>query len=215
MSLAVLCDFDGTIAMVDTAEYILKRFAVGNWKALDRLFERGEITLEECLRRQFRLVHVSEEQMLDALEGVMSLRPQFDRLVQYCKSNSTSLTIVSAGLDFVIEHYLKLNGWSESVAVCVAKARVTANGVEFEFPPLHDETSANFKQDLARKHKRQGETVIYIGDGSGDFYAAKEADRVFAVQGSKLAKLCQMHRVSFKPITDFQEVINGIQDIPK
>jgi len=215
MGLVVLCDFDGTITMVDTAEFVLGKFAVGDWRALDRQFEHGETTLEECLKHQFKLVRVSEEQMLDALEGVVSLRPHFDRLVQYCQDSSMPFIVVSAGLDFVIEHYLRANEWNESVQVCAAKAWATANGVELEFPPLHDETSVNFKQDLARKHKRQGETVIYIGDGSGDFDAAKEADRVFAVQGSKLAQLCQMHRVSFKPITDFQEVINGIQDIPK
>lgn len=215
MSLAVLCDFDGTIAMVDTAEHVLKRFATGNWKAFDRQFERGEITLEECLRRQFNMVHVSEGQMLEALENVMSLRPHFDRLVEYCNSNSITLTIVSAGLDFVIQRYLKLNGWSTSVAVCVATALITTNGVEFRFPPLRDKTSANFKQDLARRHKSRGETVIYIGDGSGDFDAAKEADYVFAIRGSKLAKLCQKHRVPFKPIIDFGEVINVLQDIPK
>jgi 2-hydroxy-3-keto-5-methylthiopentenyl-1-phosphate phosphatase len=101
------------------------------------------------------------------------------------------------------------------VAVCAAKARATANGVEFVFPPLQDKTSANFKQDLVRSHKRQGETVIYIGDGSGDFDAAKEADYVFAVKDSKLAKLCQSYRVPFKPITDFQEVVEEIRRIPE
>jgi 2-hydroxy-3-keto-5-methylthiopentenyl-1-phosphate phosphatase len=215
MRFIVLCDFDGTITMVDTAEYVLGRFAVGDWRTLDRQFERGEIALEECLRRQFKLVRASEKQMLDALEGVVSLRPHFSRLVQHCKSNSIPLVVLSAGLDFVIGHYLRLNGWSESVAVCAAKARATADGVEFVFPPLHDETSVNFKQDLVRSYRKHGETVVYIGDGSGDFDAAKEANRAFAVQGSKLAQLCQMHRVPFKPIADFQEVINGIQDIPK
>jgi 2-hydroxy-3-keto-5-methylthiopentenyl-1-phosphate phosphatase len=57
--------------------------------------------------------------------------------------------------------------------------------------------------------------VIYIGDGSGDFDAAKEADYVFAVKDSKLAKLCQSYRVPFKPITDFQEVVEEIRRIPE
>jgi 2,3-diketo-5-methylthio-1-phosphopentane phosphatase len=212
MGLVVLCDFDGTITMVDTAELVLAKFAEGDWRVIDRQFELGEITLEECLRREFRLVHVSEKQILEALEGAVPFRPHFDKLVQHCSDNSVPLIIVSAGLDFVIDHFLRLNGWHKSVATYMAKTHITENGIEFAFPPLFDKASANFKQDLVRRYKSQGDKVICIGDGSGDFDAAKEADCVFAIRGSKLARLCQKYEIPFKTITDF-EVVVGICEV--
>lgn len=207
-----MCDFDGTIVETDTAEFVLGRFATDEWKVLDGQFGRGEITLEECLRRQFMLVHASKKQMLDVLEGTVSLRPHFDALVRYCKNHSVPLVIVSAGLDFVIKHYLKLHGWLKSVAVCVPKTCITQNGVELTFPPLSDKTSVNFKQDFVRRCRKEGKMIVYVGDGSGDFAAAEEADRVFAVRGSKLAKLCRKHGVQFTAITDFQKMIDAIRE---
>jgi 2-hydroxy-3-keto-5-methylthiopentenyl-1-phosphate phosphatase len=43
--MAVLCDFDGTTTEVDTAEFVLGMFAQGDWRAIDALFEKGDITL--------------------------------------------------------------------------------------------------------------------------------------------------------------------------
>ena len=45
--LAVLCDFDGTITLTDTLEYVLRKFAVGDWRSFDEKYERGEITLQD------------------------------------------------------------------------------------------------------------------------------------------------------------------------
>lgn len=210
MGHVVLCDFDGTMTVVDTAAFTLAKFALGDWRVIDRQFELGAISLEECLRREFRLVHASEKQILDALEGAVPFRPHFDKLMQHCNDNSVPLIIVSAGLDFVIERCLKLNGWHKSVTTYTAETCITESGIEFTFPSLFDKTSANFKQDLVRRRKSQGENVIYIGDGSGDLDAAKEADRLFAINGSKLAKLCQKHHIPFKTIADFQEVVDEI-----
>ncbi len=211
MSLVVMCDFDGTIVEIDTAEFVLGRFATDEWKVLDGQFERGEITLEECLRRQFMLVHASKKQMLDVLEGTVSFRPHFDMLVQYCENHSMLLVIVSAGLDFVIKHYLRLHGLLKSVTVCVPKTCITQNGVELTFPPLSDKTSVNFKQDLVRRCRKEGKTIAYVGDGSGDFAAAKEADHVFAIRDSRLAELCRRHGVQFTAMTDFQKMIDAIR----
>jgi 2,3-diketo-5-methylthio-1-phosphopentane phosphatase len=210
MNLVVLCDFDGTITEIDTAEFVLARFAQGDWQALDKRFENGEITLEECLRRQFSLVKASRKQILDELEKTVTFRTNFEKLAKYCRKNLIPLIVVSAGLDFVIEHFMKLAGLQELTETYTAKTKHNANRVEFTFPRLFDKTSANFKQDFVRHYKRQNKKVIYIGNGSGDYAAAKDADYLFAIKGSKLAKLCENHSMRYGSITDFQEVVEAI-----
>ncbi|MBM5805961.1 MAG: hypothetical protein FJZ49_07885 [Candidatus Verstraetearchaeota archaeon] len=46
-----------------------------NWKALDEQLERGELTLEECVQRQFSMVNVPEEVIINELEKVVRFRP--------------------------------------------------------------------------------------------------------------------------------------------
>jgi len=213
MNFMVLCDFDGTITNIDTAEFILTRFAQGNWRALDRQFESGTITLEECLRREFSLVNASKKQILNELENVVTFRPHFRELAVYCKGNRIALEIVSAGLDFVIKRFLEFKGWQDLVTVHSPKTRFGALSIEFVFPELFDKTSTNFKHDLVRHYKKEGKKIAYIGDGSGDYEAARDSDYRFAVDGSKLARLCEDNNVPCTNITDFQQVLKTIQEM--
>lgn len=213
MNLVVLCDFDGTITTLDTAEFVLARFARGDWRLFERQFENGEITLEECLTRQFSLMRASKKQILKELKNVVTFRPNFKELAEYCKEDCIPLIIVSAGLDFVIKHFLKLNDCQDLVEVYAAKTAFTANGIRFTFPRLLDRASDNFKHDIVRYYKSQDREVMYIGDGTADYVAAKDADYSFAMEGSRLAKLCKGHGIPCKSITDFQKVIEAIRKI--
>jgi 2,3-diketo-5-methylthio-1-phosphopentane phosphatase len=213
VNLAVLCDFDGTITTIDTAAFVLARFAQGDWRLFDRQFEKGEITLEECLNRQFSLVRASKKQILEELKDIVAFRPNFKRLAEYCKENRIPLTIVSAGLDFVIKHFIKLNNCQDLVEVCAAKSVISLQGITFTFPKPFDKTSENFKQDMVRHCKSQNRKVIYVGDGLADYGAARDADYSFAVKDSRLAKKCRSHRTQCRNTTDFQDVTDAIHRI--
>jgi 2-hydroxy-3-keto-5-methylthiopentenyl-1-phosphate phosphatase len=206
----VLCDFDGTITDIDTAEFVLDMFAHGDWRAIEALFERGEITLEECLKRQFSLVRVSKKEILKALEGAATLRPGFGEFARYCKNHGISLVIISAGLDFVIKHFLKVKDLKNLTNVYMPKTKITASSIEFKFPRRYYTSSVNFKQDLAKRYKSQGFRVIFVGDGSADFPAAKEANFAFAILGSTLETLCKKEKIPHKSVNSFLEVLESI-----
>jgi len=212
MSIAILCDFDGTIVSIDTAEYLLDAFGEKDWRKIDRALEKGEITFEESLVKEFAMLKVPEKVMLDALEPVTHSRPNFDKMVSYCKEHLVPLIIASGGLEFSVRHFLDRDGWLDSVQIYGPRAKCTADGVKLTFPAILDRDSENFKDDLARSQKRQGRRVAFVGDGIGDFPAARIADLAFAIRGSRLAQLCRTRSVPCREIVDFQEVVDSIRE---
>jgi 2-hydroxy-3-keto-5-methylthiopentenyl-1-phosphate phosphatase len=208
----VLTDFDGTMVTIDTAEYLLDQFAKGNWRTIDEQLEKGEVSFEESLKREFAMLKVPERTILQTLEPVTQFRPNFDRLIEYCKERSFTLVVVSGGLDFSIRHFLRLKGWLNSLEIVSPKATCTQDGIRLSFPKRLDQTATNLKDDLVWFHKKQGRRVVYIGNGIGDYPAAKVADLAFAIKGSKLAQLCQGNGTRCTEITDFQDAVNSIRD---
>lgn len=213
MNLVVLCDFDGTVTTIDTAEWILTKFAQGDWHKIDRQFEQGKITLEECLNKEFSSVKASKERILKELRETVIFRPNFKKLCEYCKKNDVSLIVASAGLDFVIEYFLKANDCLDLVEVCTAKIKFGPEGIKFTFPKLFYSSSDNFKHDMVRHCQAQGMKVIYVGDGFADFSATRDADHAFVIENSRLAKLCEGQGIPCKTITDFQEIVKAIRTI--
>ena len=210
-SLAVLCDFDGTITLTDTFVYILKKYAQGDWQQYDGQYERGELRLQDIVKKQGMMIKTPEMVLIAEMERVIGFRPNFDKLITYCRTNKIPIGVVSAGLDFVINHLLRMKGWNYLVKLYVAKTETTPNGIRFTFPRLRDKNSLDLKDDLVRFHQSKGRGVAYVGDGLWDLPALKLADYRFAVKGSKLAGLCRQQNILAREISDFQEVIATLQ----
>lgn len=149
--------------------------------------------------------------LIAELERVTGFRPNFAKLLNYCRSNKVPLVVVSAGLDFAIKHLLRMKGWDNLVKLYVAKSELTPSGIKFTFPRLQDKNSLSVKDDLVRRYKRQGRKVVYVGDGIWDMHALKEADYRYVIKGSNLAKLCRENNIPAREITDFEEVLSAIQ----
>jgi HAD superfamily phosphoserine phosphatase-like hydrolase len=211
MRLAVLSDFDGTVTLNDTFQNVLEKFGQDDWGAVDDQYVRGEITLEECLRIQGGMVRASKPQVLDELDQVTEFRPGFDNLAEYCKTNHYPLVLVSAGLDFVIKHFLTRENLVDKVELFAAVATCTPRGIKFDFLKLKDNRSISFKDDVVRYYKTRADTVAYIGDGRWDLPALRNADLRFAIKNSKLAELCKEQDIQATTVADFTEVATSLQ----
>ncbi len=195
MKLAVLSDFDGTVTLNDTFRNVAERFAQGDWMAVDDQYVKGQITLEECLRRQGAMVKASKSQILDELDEVTRFRAGFDNLIDYCKTNHYPLVLVSAGLDFVIKHFLRRQKWRK-MGLYAAAAKCTPTGIKFDFPKLKDKRSISLKDDTVRYYKTKADTVAYIGD---------------AIRNSKLAELCKEQDIQATIVSDFKEMVVSLK----
>ena len=129
------------------------------------------------------------------------------------KTRKIPFIIVSAGLDFVIRHFLELKGLKNKIEIRAVKTTIQNGRTKLSLPKLLDKASIDFKEDLVKYYTKQGKRVIYIGDGTSDYNAIKNADFPFVIKDSKLADLCKRTKVLHKEITDFQKVINFIKTL--
>ena len=211
MDFAVLSDFDGTITEIDTAVIVFNKFINGDWRIFNEQLDRGEITLEQCMREQFSMIKAPKSLILDELELDAVFRPGFEELVHFCYDNQVLFEIVSAGLDFVINHLLEVRGLDGKTKVRAARTRFTGDGIEMDSIELHDRNSIDFKDDLVNYYKVKGYFVLFIGDGMSDKGAVRSADYVFVIKGSRLAEFCKKEGINHQEMSDFQEVIARIK----
>ena len=163
------------------------------------------------MREQFSMIKAPKSAILDEIDLDVAFRPGFDELVQYCFDNQVPFVIVSAGLDFVINHLLEVRGLDDKTKVHAAKTRNTDDGLEMESLELHDRNSIDFKEDIVNFYKDKGYSVLYIGDGMSDKGAVLSADYVFVIQGSRLSEFCKTEEINHQEISDFQQVITSIK----
>jgi 2-hydroxy-3-keto-5-methylthiopentenyl-1-phosphate phosphatase len=213
MDFAVLSDFDGTITEIDTAVIVFNKFINGNWRIFNEQLDRGEITLEQCMREQFSMIKAPKSVILNEKELNISFRPGFEELVYFCKDNQVPFEIVSAGLDFVINHLLEGRGLDGKTKVSAVRTRFTGDGIEMDSLELHDRHSIDFKDDLVNYYKYKGYFVLFIGDGMSDKGAVRSADYVFVIKGSRLAEFCKKEGINHQEMSDFQEVIARIKEM--
>jgi HAD superfamily phosphoserine phosphatase-like hydrolase len=204
-------DFDGTIVNTDTAQIALDRFGDPGWLRIDQEFERGQASFEESLRREFAMLKAPPEAIIEEVRRVTAIRPNFDRLMDYCRDIRLPVAIVSGGLDFCIRHFLNRDGWLRSMKIYAPISKFTGNGYTVTFPELSGDGWINFKDGLVRKEKLNGKRVFFVGNGYGDLSAAKEATYSFAIKGSRLAELLQEQRIKHEEIDDFQQLVAALQ----
>jgi 2-hydroxy-3-keto-5-methylthiopentenyl-1-phosphate phosphatase len=203
--LSIACDFDGTITTVDTAELTLRKFAPGKWEVFDVLLGEGKISLEECMVAQFKLIKAPKEDIIRVLDAAVGLRTGVENLIEFCRTKDIEFTILSAGLDFYIDHIIAKYGWDN-----VKRVSGTTNmddGIVVEFPKHRFVDSKTFKEDFVRTQKELHKDVWYFGDGTSDREGAMAADMVFTVAGSRLSEIMGGKGKIHRDFHDFLEVL--------
>jgi len=208
---ALFVDFDGTIVDMDTAQVALDRFGDPDWMRIDQAFETGEVSFEESLRREFATLNAPPERIIEEVSRVTVIRPNFDRLMDYCRNVCLSVAVVSGGLDFCIQHFLNRQDWLSFMKIYAPTSHFTGSGYTLTFPELTSDGSINFKDGLVRREKMNGKRIFFVGNGFGDLSATKEATYAFAIRGSRLAQLCQEQHVVCEEVDDFGQVLDALR----
>ncbi len=178
--LAVICDFDGTVTEIDVGHQVYAHFGDDRWKEVNQRWRQGEMSSKDCLIGEYSFVDDSEQEVMDHIMK-MEIDPGLLDLVNICKNNDIPIAIASDGFDFYIHAMLEKYGLSDMEVFC-NEMRFNGRKVELSFP-FHDQgcgVCGNCKKLHVQKFKDDSRTVIYVGDGLSDRYAARASDVVFA-----------------------------------
>ncbi|MDE2779369.1 MAG: MtnX-like HAD-IB family phosphatase [Chloroflexota bacterium] len=209
---AILTDFDDTAAVQNVAEMLLHKFGDDSWQDVRERFRGGELTLKEYQEITFSNIQADRATMQEYVKNNAVLRPHFTELWEYCKELNSPMAIVSLGLDFYIQALLEKEGAADVPTYCV-NTRFTPDGIAYYYHHTYpgEAERGNSKGLIVDRYRQLGYHVIYVGDGRSDFEGAERADTVFA--HSFLAEECQRQGVSFRPFTDFGDVMETTREL--
>ena len=200
----IICDFDGTITLQDVTNLIWDRYIGASWRD-DLLvpYKRGQISHLKIMADGYKLIRASKRELLDYVKPLVGLRPGFNALRAHCLKKNWPLTVVSGGLDFYIEEFLP-----PEVPFYSYKTSFNEHWEVHPPPGIKQAEGEDLKVHVIKLLKKLHgrEKVLFIGDGRNDFPVAKAADKVFAVRGSTLARLCSEHGVAHEEFEDFNEL---------
>jgi 2,3-diketo-5-methylthio-1-phosphopentane phosphatase len=206
----IFCDFDGTIAKVDTTDLVLTRLADPAWEALEERWTRGEITAAECMRGQVALIG-GDDAALDAVLDSVQLADGFGEFVAWCQANAVPLTVVSDGVDRFIARILDRHGLGHLPVIANHLVGNAELGRRLEQPWSRAGCAAGSGvckcQVAAKSDERIGDPsdlMVFIGDGRSDFCVSGRADLLFA--RDKLAAYARSRAVPHHEFSDFHTI---------
>ena len=205
----IICDFDGTISVVDVTDTLLEKFADPNWQDIEQAWKDGLIGSRECLYRQIPLLNMSLAELNCHLDRI-EIDPDFPAFVATVQEQRHRITVVSDGLDYVIWRILRRYGLTSLAIKANQLLQQSSRSWTVDFPNSYRNCqvlSGNCKCSVIEQHQHEtinGYRSLLIGDGTSDFCAAHKVDFVFAK--NELVNHCIEQRIPHYPIKSFADV---------
>jgi len=184
----------------------MNEFCHEDWYKYVRMWERRDMSLRESLKQMYQKIIATRTQVEDFVQQNILVRKGFPEFIQWCGKNHIPFTIVSEGLDVVIN--ATLAKYKVKTQVRTNRMLFKGNKVTIEFPetpPLchHEdgEICGTCKATHVKELQDQGWTVVYIGDGKTDVRPGKLADITFGRRA--LARTLTEHNHCFFPFDNF------------
>jgi 2-hydroxy-3-keto-5-methylthiopentenyl-1-phosphate phosphatase len=200
--LALLVDFDGTIARGDvTAAVMRATLPPGRGLPWD---EGSNSTWPDMMREAASRFPLDPSRLLEAAAAV-PLDGTFSPLVALAHDAGVAVEVVSDGFGFFIESALRRldAAW---VPVASGDTRFGPERTRVAFP--HGNPACGVcgtcKRNRVLAHQAAGRRVAFVGDGESDRYAAGYADVVFAKDG--LVDICRESGRAYRPWASFDDV---------
>lgn len=203
----ILCDFDGTIAVDDTTDTLLERFARPGWEALERDWRAGRIGSHDCMAGQVALFDMNRAE-LDAHLAERAVDRAFAPFVKAAHARGVHIEVLSDGLDYAIRTILGREGldWLPVTSNRLEPAGERAWRLAFpNASALCRVGSGTCKCARAGKAQAARKRVLLIGDGASDFCVAEASDFVFAK--GKLIGHCIANDIRHAAIGGFSDAL--------
>ena len=222
--IAVLCDFDGTVAQDDVGNLLFRTFAPeGGAAEVVSKWKRGEISSRECLEEEASLAKCCAEE-LQKFVHARPLDPYFKDFHDFARQRGIEVVVLSDGLDYYIERILMRNGLGE-IEFFANQLRLEGQKMRVEFPwfnLLECTDCGCCKTHHLLRYREEGYFIVFVGDGLSDRCPCESADLVFA-KGDLLdhCKKKNIAHIEFKNFRDVERevlkrlVLNGDAPSPR
>lgn len=207
----ILCDFDGTISLNDTTDHLLETFALDGWQAIEQQWEQGLIGSKQCMQQQIALLHMNQQAFYQCLDQI-EIDAGFLDLVQLSALHNIPLTIVSDGLDLVIQYILSKYNLGHLPVIANHLVQVNEYQWRLEFPNTNlacKSASGTCKCKIAEMNHQAN--IILIGDGRSDFCLAESANYVFAKKS--LIEHCREKQILYMPFKNITEIHQPLEKL--
>jgi 2,3-diketo-5-methylthio-1-phosphopentane phosphatase len=209
--MAILVDYDGTIAQTDVSDALMADFVTAEWEARAAEYDAGLVGSRRLMEWEVGLI-TSDPASLREFAAAQPHDPGFAPFVRRAQSARIPVEVVSDGFGFFIPAALASLGVPD---VPVVSARTTFGPdarPSIEFPNGHPRcfVCGTCKRNRVLAHQAAGRAVVFVGDGESDRYAAGYSDIVFAKRA--LVKLCVENGWPFRRWTEFAEIDAWLTD---
>jgi 2-hydroxy-3-keto-5-methylthiopentenyl-1-phosphate phosphatase len=202
--IALLVDYDGTIATTDVTDAILRHFMGERYRADDLAYDAGLVGSRTLFEEQVALLPGDPTEVV-ALAEAQPHDPTFGPFARRALELGIPVEVVSDGFGFYIEAALRSLGAPPIPAIT---GRTTFDGrrAAMAFPNGHPDcfVCGTCKRRRVLAHQTGGRIVVFVGDGESDRYAAAYADLIFAKRA--LVDLCDREGWPYTPWHDFAEL---------
>ena len=202
--LAILVDYDGTIAQTDVSDTVMAEFVTGDWEAEVAAYDAGLTGSRRLMTLEMSMVDADPAALL-ATAAAQPHDPGFVSFVHRSQAADIPVEVVSDGFGFFIAPALETLGVPE-LPVITARTSFQGRRATIEYPNGHPRclVCGTCKRDRVLAHQAAGRAVVFIGDGESDRYAAGYSDVVFAKRS--LVRICLEAGWPFLRWTEFSEI---------
>lgn len=219
----VFCDFDGSILLEDSGTVLIdSSLGKENRLKLDQQIMNSEITFRAAVTQMWNSYKSPLPVALELLKDC-KFDPFWWQFYNFTAENSIPLSIVSAGLVPLLDHFLDLSHHPVHPELNIYANSVTIDTITGWDPIYRDETEHGHDKGNHLRIAKAADpysTIVFIGDGGtkklnlvSDLSAAKEADIVFAREGKDLQKWCDREKIPYTPFSDFKIIIETLRDL--
>ncbi|CAH6720367.1 polyol phosphate phosphatase Pyp1p [[Candida] jaroonii] len=234
----VFTDWDGTVTLQDSNDYLTENLGFGypKRKAINDEILDGSKSFRDGFQEMLDSIKQPFPECIDYLLKHVQLDPGFRKCYDYCVSKKIPIIIISSGMKPIIYNLLKhLVG--EDAAENI---EIYSNEVEY-FEKANDlgktwdivykddsdfghNKSLSIKEYLVSKnldktnfeaHYKDSKypTLFYCGDGVSDLSAAKETDLLFAKHGKDLIIYCNRENIPYTEFNNFDDILSKLTKI--
>lgn len=210
--IAVLVDYDGTIARTDVSDALMAAFVTEEWEAKAAEYDAGLSGSRRLMEWEVGQITAPADS-LRALAAVQPHDPGFAPFVRHAQAAGIPVEVVSDGFGFFIPAALAALGVGDVPVVTATTTFRAGERPRITFPNAHPAcfVCGTCKRARVLAHQAAGRAVVFVGDGESDRYAAGYADVVFAKHA--LVNLCLENGWPFRRWTDFSEIDAWLADV--